>query len=147
MAPLTEGYRYHVVRSSYGGIEQRGGLIDSDHRQAQAQRTVDTPWRQQRDQDVKACKTLCRTACAWAADAQQALTRFVAGLQTTLLHDSAVCPTPHDGKRGRPSPGAQPDPLGYPIVGALTSRLTDRQARVDQQRGFILATNELDEDQ
>ena len=51
----------------------------------------------------------------------------MAGLQTTLLHDGAVCPTPHDGKRGRPSPGARPDPLGYPIVGALTSRLTERQ--------------------
>jgi transposase len=147
MAPLTEGYRYHVVRSSYGGIEQRWVLLYSEHRQAQAQRTVDTQWRTQSDQEVKAFRTLCRTTFACEADAQQALARFTEGLQTTFLHDSAVCPTPHYRKRGRPSPGAQPDHVVYHIVGALASRLTDRQARVDQQSCFILATNELDEGQ
>src|SRR5262249_56413584 len=110
-------------------------------------RLVDKAWRRQRDQEVKAFRTLCRTAFACEADAQQALARFTAGLQTTLLHDSAVCPTPHYRQRGRPGPGAQPDHLVDHIVGALASRLTDRQARVDQQSCFILATHELDEGQ
>jgi transposase len=147
MAPLTEGYRYHVVPSSYGGVEQRWVLIHSEPRQPQAQRTVDKQWLKQSAQEGKAFKTLCRTAFACEADAQQALTRFVAGLQTTFLHDSTVCPTPHYGKRGRPGPGAQPDQLVYHIAGALASRLTDRQALVEQQSCFILATNELDEGQ
>jgi len=147
MAPLTEGYRYRVVPSSYGGIEQRWVLIHSAPRQPQAQRTVDKQWRTQSDQEVKACKHLCRTAFACAADAQQALARVAEGLQTTLLHASAICPTPHYRKRGRPGPGAPPDHFVYHIVGALASRLTDRQARVDQQSCFILATNELDEGQ
>jgi hypothetical protein len=81
------------------------------------------------------------------ADAQQTLTSFVAGLPTTFLHDSTVCPTPHYGKRGRPGPGAQPDQLVYHIAGTLASRRTDRRARIDQQNCFILATNELEEDQ
>jgi transposase len=147
MAPLTEGYRYRVVPSSYGGIEQRWVLIYSAQRQPQAQRTVDRPWRTQSDQEVSACKTLCRTAFACAADAQQARTSFAAGLQTTWLHDSTVCATPHYGKRGRPSPKAQPAQIIYHITGALASRLTDRRARVDQQSCFLLATNELDEGQ
>jgi transposase len=147
MAPLTEGYRYRVVPSSYGGIEQRWVLISSEQRQPQAQRTVDRQWRTQSDQEVSAFKTLCRSAFACEADAQQALTSFAAGLQTTFLHDSTVCPTPHYGKRGRPGPRAQPDQLVYHITGALASRLTDRRARVDQQSCFILATNELDEGQ
>jgi transposase len=147
MVPLTEGYRYHVVPSSYGGIEQRWVLVYSEHRQPQAQRTVDKQWRKHSDQEVSAFKTLCRTTFACAADAQQALTRFEAGLQTTFLHDCTVCSTPHYGKRGRPGPGAQPDHIVYHITGALASRLTDRQARVDQQSCFILATNELDEGQ
>src|SRR5262245_20224256 len=58
MAPLTEGYRYRVVPSSYGGIEQRWGRIHSEPRQPQAQRPVDKPWRPQRDQEVKAFRTL-----------------------------------------------------------------------------------------
>jgi transposase len=147
MTPLSEGYRYAVLVSRYGGVAQRWVLIYSEHRQLQAQRTVDKQWRKQSDQEVKAFQTLCRTAFACEADAQQALTRFVAGLQTTFLHDSTLCPTPHYGKRGRPRPGAQPDQIVYHIAGALASRLTDRRARVDQQSCFILATNELDEGQ
>jgi transposase len=145
MASLTEGYRYRVVPSSYGGLEQRWVLIHSAPRQPPAQRTVDKPWLTQSADEVKAFKTLCRTAFACAADAQQALARFAHDLQTTFLHDSTVSPTPHYGKRGRPSPGAQPAQIVSHIAGARASRLTDRQARVDQQSCFILATNELDE--
>ena len=145
MAPLTEGYRYRGVPSSDGGVAQRWVLIHSARRQSQAQRTVDKQWRTHSDEEVKACKRLCRTACACEADAQQALTRFVAGVQTTCLHACTVCPTPHYGKRGRPGPGAQPEQIVYHVTGALASRLTDRQARMDQQSCFILATNEWDE--
>jgi transposase len=147
MAPLMEGYRYRVVPSSYGGVAQRWVLIHSEPRQPQAQRTVDKQWLTQSADEAKAFKTLCRTAFACEADAHQALARFAHDLQTTFLHDSTVSPTPHYGKRGRPGPGAQPDQIVYHIAGALASRLTDRQARVDQHSCFILATNELDEAQ
>jgi transposase len=147
MAPLPEGYRSRVVPSSYGGIEQRWVLIHSEPRQPQAQRTVDKQWLKQSTHEVKAFKTLCRTAFACEADAQQALARFAHDLQTTFLHASTVCPMPHYGQRGRPGPGAQPDQIVYHIAGALASRLTDRRALVDQQSCFLLATNELDEGQ
>jgi transposase len=147
MAPLTEGYRSPMVRSSYGGVEQRWVLIHSEPRQRQAQRPVDRQWLKQSAHAVKAFKTLCRTAFACEADAQQALAHFAHDVQTTFLHDSPICPTPHYGTRGRPSPGAQPAQIVYHIAGALASRLTDRQALVDQQSGFILATHELDEGQ
>jgi transposase len=147
MAPLTEGYRYRVGPSSYGGVAQRWMLIHSEPRQPQAQRTVDKQWLKHSAQEAQACQTLCRTAFACEADAQQALTRFAHDLQTTFLHASTVSPTPHYGKRGRPGSGAQPDQIVYHIAGALASRLPDRQARVDQQSGFILATNALDEEQ
>jgi transposase len=147
MAPLTEGYRSHVVPSSYGGVAQRWVLIYSEPRQPQAQRTVDKQWHKQSAHEVKAFQTLCRTAFACEADAQQALARFAHDVQTTFLHDSTVYPTPHYGQRGRPGPGAQPDQIVYHIAGALASRLTDHQARVDQHSCFILATNELDEAQ
>jgi transposase len=145
MAPLTEGYRYRVVPSSYGGVAQRWMLIHSEPRQPQAQRTVDKQWLKHRAREAKAFQTLGRTAFACEADAQQALTRFAHDLQTTFLHASTVSPTPHYGKRGRPGSGAQPDQIVYHIAGALASRLTDRQALVDQHSCFILATNELDE--
>src|SRR5204862_6583792 len=140
-------YRYAVVASSYGSVAQRWVLIYSEQRQPQAQRTVDKQWRRQSDHEVQAFKRLCRTAFACEADAHQALAHFARDLQATFLHDSTICPTPRYGKRGRPGPEAQPDQMVYHITGALASRLTDRQARVDQQSCFILATNELDEGQ
>ena len=95
MLALQEGYRFRSVLSTYGGVAQRWGLIYAEQRQPQAQRTVDKPWRTQREHEGKACKTRCRTACACDADARQALTSCAAGLQTTVLYDSTVGPTPH----------------------------------------------------
>jgi transposase len=147
MPPVQAGYRARSLRATYGGVAQRWVLIYSEQRQPQAQRTVDKQWRKQSDHDVKAFKTLCRTGFACAADAYQALEHIAHDVQATFLHDSTICPTPRYGKRGRPGPEAQPEQMVYHITGALASRLTDRQARVDQQRCFILATHELDEGQ
>jgi transposase len=94
---------------------------------------------------VHTFKTLCRTAFACEADARQALARFAHDVQTTFRHDSTVCPRPRYEKRGRPGSGVQPDQIVYHLAGAWASRLTDRQALVEQQRCFILATNALDE--
>lgn len=145
MAPLTEGYRYHVLPSTYGGVQQRWVLIASAHRQAQAQRTVDKQLRKQGDQEVPEFKKLCRTPFACEADARQALATFEHGLQATGLHAVIVRPTPRYGKRGRPSQDAPPARVVYAIEGALASSLATHQALIDQHGCFILATNELDE--
>jgi transposase len=145
MAPLTEGYRYHVVRSSYGGVEQRWVLIHSEPRQPQAQRTVDKQLRQHSEQEVKAWKKLCGTPFACEADARQAV--FAQGLQATSLHSSTVHATPRSGTRGRPRHSAPPAHVGYHITGALASSLTVRQTRIDQHSCCILATNALDDTQ
>jgi transposase len=79
MAPLLDGDRDRVLTSTYGGGAQRWVLISSEHRLSQAQRPVDKPLRKDREQAVKACKHLCRTVLAWAADAQQALSTFEHG--------------------------------------------------------------------
>jgi hypothetical protein len=54
MASRHEGSRAHELTSTDGGVEQRWLLMDSEPRQPHAPRTVDTPWRQQRDQEVNA---------------------------------------------------------------------------------------------
>ena len=102
MAPLPEGYRYHVLPSRDGGVEQRWVLIASEPRQAHAKRTVNKQLLKQSAQEVHALKQPCRNTFACEADARQALAAFVHGLQATHLHESTVYPTPHSGKRGRP---------------------------------------------
>jgi hypothetical protein len=84
-----------VVPSRDGGVAPRGVLISSAPRQPPAQRTVDKQWLKQSADAVQAFQTLCRTACAWEADARQALARFAHAMQTTLLADRTISPTPH----------------------------------------------------
>jgi transposase len=144
MGSLKEGYRFHELTSTYGGVEQRWVLIYSKARQAQAQRTVDKQLRQQSDQEVKTLKKLCGVTFACEADARQALATCAQALQATFLGASTVRATPCYGKRGRPGQGVQPDQMVYLIEGALASSLAARQALIDQHSCFILATNELD---
>ena len=120
-------------------------LIASEHRQAQAQRTVDKQLLTPSAQEVKAFKKLCRMPFACEADARQALATCGRGLQATLLYEVAVHPKRRDGKRGRPGSEAQPAQVVYTLTGALASSLAARQALVDQHRCFILATNALAE--
>jgi transposase len=113
MAPLMEQYRYQVLPSTYGGVEQRWLLIHSELRQPQAQHTVDKQLRQQSEQEVKAWKKLCGTPFACKADARQALSIFEQGLQATCLHSSTVHATPRYGTRGRPRHSALPAQVVY----------------------------------
>ena len=73
MTPLPEGYRDHVLRSTYGGVQQRWVLIASEHRRAQAQRTGGKQLLKSSHEEVKGFKKLCRTPFACEADARQAL--------------------------------------------------------------------------
>jgi transposase len=126
LASLQEGYRYHELTSTYGGMAQRWVLIDSEPRQPQAQRTVDRQLRQRSDEEVKALKKLCRSTFACEADARQALATFEQDLQATCLSVSSVRATPRYGTWGRPRHGTQPDQLVYQIDGALASSLVTR---------------------
>jgi transposase len=147
MAPLLDGYRDRVLTSTDGGVAQRWLLVFSEHRQPQAQRTVDKHRLKHSEQDVKALKKRCRRAFACAVDAQQALSSLAHGLQATFVAQSTVRSTPRDGKRGRPGSGTPPDQVVYSIEGSLASRVAARQARIDQQRCFLLATNARDDTQ
>jgi transposase len=145
MVPLTEGYRSHVRSSTYGGVVQRWVLIYSEHRRRQAQRTVDRQLLKQSTREAKAFKKLRRMAFACEADAQQALSTFVQGLQVTHLHPGTMRAAPRYAKRGRPGNATPPPEMVYQIDGALASSLAAREALVAQHCCFIVATNELDE--
>jgi transposase len=140
----VEGDRDQELASTSGGVEHRGVLIHSEHRQSQAQRTVANQLRTQRDQEANAVKKLCGTACACEADAPQALATLAQGVQATFLATSSVGPTSRDGTRGRPSLGRQPASVVYHRNGAFASRLAMRHALVAQHSCVSLATHELD---
>ena len=109
MEPLLEGYRDHVLGSTYGGVAQRWMLLSSEPRRPQAQRTVDKQRLQRRTAELKAFQHLCHTAFACEADAQQALTAFAHGWPVTAVPEVTIRALPRDRKRGRPAHGAPPD--------------------------------------
>jgi transposase len=145
MEPLLAGYRAHVRASTYGGVAPRWGLMYSEHRRPQAQRTGEKQLLKQRAAEVKAFRRLSRTALACEADAQQALAIFAQGLHATRIHEVTIQPTFRDAKPGRPGKVTGPDAQGYSIEGALTSALAVREALVAHHSCFLLATNALDE--
>jgi hypothetical protein len=144
MAPLTAGSRSHGVPATSGGVQQRWGLITSEHRQAHAPRTVGKQRLTNRHEDVTGVKKRCRTLFAGEADARQALATVGHGVPATFLSTVTVRSPLGDGKRGRPSQDAPPVRVVYTIEGALASALATRQALIDQHRCFMLATNALD---
>jgi hypothetical protein len=66
------------------------------------------------------------------------------GVPATGLSPRPIGLTPRDGQRGRPRPGAPPDPVVASSDGALASPGAARQARLERHRWGILATNARD---
>jgi hypothetical protein len=64
-----------------------------------------------------------------------------------LVAQRTIRSTPRDGQRGRPGSSAPPDQVLSALDGALASRVAARPARIAQQRGCLVATNDLDETQ
>ena len=67
------------LASTSGGVAQRWMLVYSEHRHAQAQRTVDKQLLKQGQREVVAFQKLGRMTFACEADAQQALATFTQG--------------------------------------------------------------------
>jgi transposase len=145
MEPRLAGYRAHVRASTYGGVAQRGGLISSEPRRPQAQRTVEKPLLTRSAAAVNAFKRWGRTALACEAEAQQALATFAQGLQAPRRHEGTIRPTFRYAKLGRPGNVTLPETQGYSIAGALTSSLAVHEALVAQHSCLMRATHERDE--
>jgi hypothetical protein len=125
-------------------MAQRWIMLDAARRRPQAQRTVDTHGLQQSPTEAQAFPQLGRTACACDAEAQQALRSLTRHVQATSRQEVTMRPGSRDAKRGRPGPTTPPHPLADPIAGAMTAALAMRNARVAQNSGCMLATNDLD---
>ncbi len=144
LQPLTEGYRYLSVTSSYGGIEQRWLIIHSQAAQARASKSVSKQLLKTTEQERKAFEKLCRRTFACEQDAKAALEVFQNELKVLTVHDVQVMATPHYGKRGRPSQDSRPQRVDYHLQGALAAPMHHYQEQLARASMFILASNELD---
>jgi len=120
-------------------------VVYSEARQQRVHRTVDQQRAKPRDAGRKAFKKLCAQTFACAVDARQALAQFKATVEVTRSAGEEIRPSAPYGGHGRPAPGQPPERVDSVIAGALASSLAQRRALWAQQRGFVLATNELED--
>lgn len=146
LRPLTEGYHYLSVTSTYVGVPQRWLIIHSQAAQARASRSVSKQVLRLTETECKAFEKLCRKAFACEQDATAALETFQNELKVLTVHEARVIAIPHYGTRGRPSQDSLPQKLSYHLQGALAAPSHYYQAQLVRASMFILASNELDQE-
>ncbi len=145
--PLTEGYRYRVLSSHYGEVQQRWLLIYSEHAAKRVAKTVDRRVKKDSEAEAKAWQALCKKRFACREDAQAALAAFRAKLKLCELHDPDVTSLARYRRVGRPAKEVPADYFDYSLCGALAMPTQARQVRIEQGACFVLATNVLDQDE
>lgn len=144
MRPLDPpGYRGQLVEVTYGDVAQRWLVIYSqaaDEREAKsfARRLV-----RQREQAEKQLRRLQRRAFACEADAREALEKASRRWRYHQVQATVEAITGY-AQPGRPPQGAEPQVLGYRLVGEVVEDQTALDAAARRRGKFIIATNELD---
>lgn len=142
-----KGYRLWQQFQSYGGIEQRWILVESQDR-----RQSDPSWHASFLKQEKALqrqlKDLCATIFACKPDAMAALLRFEESFQWHILTQVSVSTVAAKRSPGRPQRSSSTrdnrHKLGYQLQATL-ERMPDFEQHSSQRRSrFILATNVLD---
>jgi transposase len=146
MHDLAEGYRYTPMRSHYAEVEQRWLVIYSEQARTRALKSVDKELLKQSQQDHKAFEKLCRTRFNCPEDAERALAAYQKTLKILRVHEVGITPHKHFASAGRPRKDAVPDAISYHVSGALVATISQRESLITKRSCFILATNNLDED-
>jgi transposase len=140
-----EGYRLWQHRQTYGDIEQRWILVESQHR-SQNDSDWMRPFEKHEKELQRQLKHLCQQVFACQPDATEALLQFKATLSCHQLVHVSLVPVGPKRPPGRPKRDAPPPPVhGYQWHAGL-ERTPDFAHRHRQRYSrFILATNILDE--
>lgn len=152
-AELTEmpcqlkGYRLWEQSQSYGGVEQRWMLVESQERRQSDPSWLSSFLKQERALQ-RQLQELCTQVFACKPDAMEALLRFEKSLQWHTLTPVSVSSVFAKRPPGRPKRSTttnnSSDKLGYQLQTTL-KRTADFEQQSSQRRSrFILATNVLD---
>jgi transposase len=131
----------------YGEIRQRWLIVYSPDAYQRSRETVIKQFRQQSQTELKAFEALCKQAFACETDAQNALEKLQKRLKVTELLDIKRVQESRHSKPGRPGKDAQPDQHSVRITGTPASHLLPYQQNLARKSCFIMATNQLDQDE
>jgi transposase len=138
-------YQMWEVRQTYGEIEQRWILVESQSRKAEK-----SLWQKELSRIERrlkgALKKLQQTVFACRPDAYEALLQFQAQLESHQLVEVRIVPVMTRRPPGLPrSQSFKASTVGYRIAATLRLKSAAEAEFTRQHSRFILATNELDE--
>ncbi len=141
---LQEGYRYLEVCTSWGGVRQRWLVVWSAQAEQRERATLQKQLEKEKERAEKAWQALCRQEFSSPEEAAAA----VQALEKWHYHRLEVRyqPVMHYARRGRPSADTAPQRVGFRLQGKVVEK-AEETATVKALGKFILATNELDEQQ
>ena len=143
-------YQLWETRATYGGVEQRWILIESQSRKAH--RALWEPELKKLEKRLnRDLRALTDQVFACKPDAYEAILRFQDGLSVHQLSDVSIAKVFPKRPPGRPAKAkanrTKNDVIGYQIKATLERKDTTEQQYQQQRSRFILATNLLDEKQ
>ena len=144
--PLSEGYDYVPLNSSYGAIQQRWLLIFSQAAYKRELITLKRTFAKQSEAEYKAFTKLCRVAFDTQESAKEKLEDFTKKCKFLSINSLDFLKVPVYAQKGRPSKTDLPLAHQYYIqASAYTDRATFE--KMAQTKGkFIVATNELNKE-
>lgn len=138
-----EGYRLLELCTTYGGVRQRWLVIWSQQAEQRERVTLQKQVSQERRQAEQAWKRLMRHEFTSREAAEEAVGRL-RGKWAYHQVEVRYREVAHYGRKGRPTPDAAPQRVGWRLEGEVVER-PEAIAQAERRLGkFILATNELD---
>jgi transposase len=138
---------YTVLGANYGGIKQRWLVVYTQGARERAEKTIDRQHLKNSKADYKAFSALAKRTFACVADAEAALADLQKKLKFVSLHDPQIIEIKRFKDKGRPKKDSTPDTVGYRVGAGVASMLDMRRRKIQQKSCFIVASNQLDENQ
>lgn len=146
MQPLQQGYEYSSVCSSYGDVKQRWLVIYSQQAYEQEVKTLTKRYSKQSQQEYQKSLALEKQVFSCRQDAQKVADNLVKSLKTLQIEQVDILEKAYHKGRGRPRKDAVAI-KGFCLRLRLSSPLSAFEQRKMSKGRFILATNELNEEE
>ncbi len=147
MTTYDENHKFLPLCSQYSGIKQRWLLVWSSKAYQREKKTLDKNFLKTSQKEKDNFDKLKTKKFACPNDAGKALMDFRKTCKCIEITEDKIITELAYSKKGRPCKNQEPDIKVYKIIGNVSSRINAYQEKLNSKGKFILATNELDNNQ
>lgn len=141
--PGYEKYKYTEICSTYGEVNQRWIVLQSEDKYTRDLKNLDKKVIKVRVAEQKAYKKLSKQLFETQQKAETAVLNFSKKLKFSTLGNTTISVVKGYKKAGKPKKGQLPDKISYKIEGEMQASQVHYEEEKKKLGYFILATNEL----